>query len=84
MTTFDSDSPPAGGETGFVIDNLPNWRRLRACEVIRKNSRMVSSMTRSSRRGASSGLTRSENHDGYRAPQVVTAQRQVGGPNKMV
>ena len=81
MTTFDSDSPPAGGETGFVIDNLPNWRRLRACEVIRKNSRMVSSMTRSSRRGASSGLTRSENHDGYRAPQVVTAQRQVGEVN---
>jgi serine/threonine protein kinase len=73
MTTLSEEGSPLLGETGFVIDNLPNWRSLSACDVFRKNTRVVSSMSRSSRRGATPGLTRSA--------IVVTAQSLVGEVN---
>jgi serine/threonine protein kinase len=70
MTTADYDSPP-GGETEFV--DLPNWRGLHVNKVWRKHVHTLSNKTRSSRRGAASGLSRGDIHDvRHRAPEVLT------------
>ncbi len=71
MTSADYDSPP-GSQTEVV--NLPRWRRLHIIsKVWRKNVHTSSDRTRSSRRSAASGLSRSDIHDDrHRAPEVLT------------
>ena len=71
MTSADYDSPP-GSQTEVV--NLPRWRRLHIIsKVWRKNVHTSSDRTRSSRRSAVSGLSRSDIHDDrHRAPEVLT------------
>ena len=70
MTTADYDSPP-GGQTEVV--NLPKWRRLQIGEVRRNDVHTLSNRTRCSRRGAASGLSRTDSHDDrLRALQVLT------------